>query len=126
MSPNSTSTALESLDLESKHPATNQVPKREDPRFGKKMSFSTSNYIINLEGKVGLKFSRKLSFEKGGLKIGTLKSRQPRDLGQNGAQIGVQSVLKNTSFDPCWVQLLALFGVQRRFENKNANGNYWG
>ena len=96
MSPNSTSTALESLDLESKQPATNQVPKREDPRFGQKMSFSTPNYIINLEEKVGWKFSRKLGFEKGGLKIGTLKSRQPRDLGQNGAQT---SLMK--SRQPC-------------------------
>ena len=46
--------------------------------------------------------------------------------GQIVGAFGVQSVLINAMFEPCRVQFLALFGVQRRFENKNAKGNSWG
>ena len=46
--------------------------------------------------------------------------------GQIVGAFGVQRVLKNVVFEPCWVQFLALFGVQRRFENRNAKGNPWG
>ena len=43
--------------------------------------------------------------------------------GQIVVSFGLQSVLKNTVFEPCWVQFLGLFGVHRRFENTNAKAD---
>ena len=57
-----------------------------------------------------------------GPKMSAISSPAGQIVGANGHQ----SVLKHAMFEPCWVQLPALLGVQRGMEHKNAKGDSQG